>query len=79
MHSKTNLLTLHCGEEKCRVDCKATNMEPSKENGQLGLRRPELPSGSQGSVFKGKVKRRVLGPGSAHTQFSDWLIVRLTG
>lgn len=51
MHSKTNLLTLHCGEEKYRVDCKATNMEPSKENGQLGLKRPEHPSGSQGSVF----------------------------
>ena len=31
-------------------------MGPSKENGQLMLKRPTLPDGSWGKAFKGKVR-----------------------
>ena len=51
-HSKANLLTVGCGEEKYRVYCRA----PNKENRQLMLKRPELPSGFQGRVFKGNIR-----------------------
>ena len=34
---------------------------PSKENGQLMLKRSELPGGFQGRVFKGKMRERVAG------------------
>ena len=50
MCSKANL-TPGCGEGKyiyCRV--------PRKENVQLVLKRPELPDGFQGRVFKGTIK-----------------------
>ena len=41
-----------CGEGNCNVYCKA----PDKELGQLILRKPELPDGFQGNIFKGKVR-----------------------
>ena len=49
--SKANLLTLGCGEGKYSVYCKAPNVGPSKENGQLMRKRPKLPNGFQGSVL----------------------------
>ena len=54
--SKANPLTLGCGEGKHRVFSKASNMGPSKKNGQLMLKRPKVPNGFQGSVFKDSVK-----------------------
>ena len=48
MSSKANLLTSDCGERKYSIYCKA----PSKEYGQLMLRRHKLPDGFQGSVLK---------------------------
>ena len=53
-------LYCHCastGEGKCRVYCKP----PSKENGQVLLKRPELPDGFWGRAFKGKVREGVAG------------------
>ena len=38
-----NLLTSDCSEGKCRIYCRA----PSKEERQLMLKRPKLPSGFQ--------------------------------
>lgn len=50
---------------------KSIELIASKENGQLGLKRPELPNGSRGSVFQGQVRRRVLGSRiSSHSVFS---------
>ena len=46
--SKANFLTQDCGERKYSIYCKA----PSKEYGQLMLRRHKLPDGFQGSVLK---------------------------
>ena len=46
-HSKTNLLTSGCGEGNYSIVCRV----PSKEKGQLMLKRPEPPNGFQGSVF----------------------------
>ena len=57
MHSKANLLTLGCGEEKCSVYCRA----PSKESRQLVLKRPELPEGFQGKVFKNRMREGCCG------------------
>ena len=37
-------------------------MGPGKENGQLMIKRPELPDGFQVSVFKGKGRERVRVP-----------------
>lgn len=55
----------------CIVVKKSIELIASKENGQLGLKRPELPNGSQGSVFQGQVRRRVLGSRiSSHSIFS---------
>ena len=61
VHSKANLLAPGCGEGKYRVYCKAPNIGPTKEKGQLLNKRPELPDGFQGRVFKGKVRERVAG------------------
>ena len=52
MGSKAKLLTLGCGEGRVSIYCRA----PSKENGQLVLKRPELPNGFQGRGFKGSVR-----------------------
>ena len=57
MCSKANPLIPVCAEEKYR--------EPSKENGQLMLKRSELPDGFQGRVFKDRVRERVVGVCSA--------------
>ena len=47
------------------------NMGPSKENEQLMLKRPELPEGFQGRVFKGKVReKKSQGEWSASARFS---------
>ena len=51
MCSKANLLTPGC-EGKCSVYCRAL----SKESRQLVPKRPELPEGFQGNVFKNKVR-----------------------
>lgn len=53
-HSKTDLLVPDFSEGKDSTYCKA----PSKQHRQLTLKRPKLPDGFQGSVFKGKVKER---------------------
>ena len=48
---------------------------PNRQNRHLMLKRPELPDGFQGRVFKDSVRReghRV----SAHAQSSDWLVMR---
>ena len=50
------------------------NAGPNKKNGQLMLKRPELPDGFQGSVFKGKVRERVVGCG-----ISSCMSFRLVG
>ena len=55
MCSKANLLTP--GEKKVQHLLQV----PSKENGQLMLKGPELPDGFQGRVFKDSVGERVLG------------------
>ena len=46
---------------KCSIYCKTPNLGPSKENGQLMLKRPELPDGFWGRAFKGKVREGVAG------------------
>ena len=46
-HSKDNLLTPGCGEGKNSIYC----WVPSKENGQLVLKRPKLSYGFQGRFF----------------------------
>ena len=50
--SKANLLTQGCDEGKYNIYCRA----PSKENGQLMLKRPKLPNGIQGRGFKVSVR-----------------------
>ena len=57
MHSKSNLLTLGCGEGKVNIYFRA----PRKENGRRLLTRPKLPNGFQGKVFKDRVRERVVG------------------
>ena len=57
VHSEANLLTLRCGEAKYNVYCRAL----SKESRQLVLKRPELPEGFQGKVFKDRVREGVMG------------------
>lgn len=56
MHSKANLLTPGCDEGKYSDYCRT----PSKENGQLRLKRPELLHGFQEKVFKDSVGVRVV-------------------
>ena len=41
-----------CSEGKLSAYCRA----PSEDNGQFLLKRPELPDGIQGSVFKGNTR-----------------------
>ena len=47
MQSNAKALTLGCGEGKYSIYCRA----PSQENGQVMLRRPELPDGFWERVF----------------------------
>ena len=51
---------------------------PSKENGQLVLKRPELPDGFQGRVLKAALGgvRGLQATWSAHGPSPDWLGVR---
>lgn len=56
IHSKSNLLTPGCGEGKCNIYCKASDLGSSKEKGQLMLKRPNLSDWFQGRDFKGTVK-----------------------
>ena len=55
-------------EGKYSIYCSATN----KENGQLMLKRPELPNGFQGRVLKATLGVR----GAAPELSSNWLAVR---
>ena len=55
------LLTLDDGKVKYSVYCKASNMVPSKENGQLMLKRPGLPDCFQERGFKNRVMEMVVG------------------
>ena len=50
--AKPILLLPGCGEGKYKVYRRV----PSKENGQLVLKRPKLPDGFQARVFKGNVR-----------------------
>ena len=50
--SKASLPTLGCGEGSCSFYCKL----PSKDSRQLVLKRPELPYGFQGKVFKDRLR-----------------------
>ena len=61
MCSRANLPIPGCGKGKCSIYCKAFSVGPSKENRQLRLKRPKLPDGFQGRVFKDKVRERVAG------------------
>ena len=70
MHGKANLLTLGCGEGKYSIYRRA----PSKENGQLVLKRPKLPNGFQGRGFKYSVRE-----GAAGCVISLYTILRLIG
>lgn len=55
--SKANLLTPVCGEGKHSIFCRM----PSSENGQLMLKRSELPDNFEGRDFKVSVKEGVTG------------------
>ena len=55
--NKANLLIPGSGEGKYSINCRA----PSKESRQLVLRRPDLPKGFQGQVFKDRVREGVVG------------------
>ena len=50
-HSKANLLTPGGGEGKCSIYFRAI-----KEDRQLMLKRPKLPKGFQGKVFKDRLR-----------------------
>uniref|UniRef100_A0AC11BL97 Phosphatase and actin regulator 2 n=1 Tax=Ovis aries TaxID=9940 RepID=A0AC11BL97_SHEEP len=52
MRSNANIRTLDCGEGKYGIYCKVSNKGSNKENRQLMLKRPGLPSGFQGRAFK---------------------------
>ena len=54
MCCKANLVTLDCGEGKCSIYCWCQVRSP----GQPVLKRPELPEGLQGKVFKEKVREK---------------------
>ena len=56
-HSKVNLPTRGCDEGKDSICCKT----PSKEYGQLMLKKTRLSLGFQGRAFKGKGRKRVVG------------------
>lgn len=72
MHSKASLLTLSCGEVKYSL-LSGTHVGPSKVNGQLLLKRPELPDGFQGRAFKGRGERAGHRLCDQLTDISDWL------
>ena len=57
LQRKVNLLTLGCGEGKCGIYCRAS----SKESRQLVLESPELLEGSQGKLFKDRMRKRERG------------------
>ena len=69
-YSKVVLLTLGCSEGKFSVHCRV----PSKENGQLMLKRPELPDGFQGRGFKGSMRE-----GAAECVISLCTVLGLVG
>ena len=54
---EASLLTSGWGEGKYSIYCRV----PNKENGQLMLKRSELPNGFQGGGFKGSVREGALG------------------
>lgn len=58
---ESNLLTLDHGKVKYSVYCKASKMGPSKENGQLVLKRLGLYDGFQETGFKNCMTERVVG------------------
>ena len=58
---ESNLLTLDHGKVKNGVYCKASNMGPRKENGQLMLKRPGPSDGFQERGFKNCMMERVVG------------------
>ena len=58
---ESNLLTLDHGKVRYSVYCKTSKMGPSKENGQLVLKRPGLPDGFQERDFKNCMTERVVG------------------
>ena len=64
MHNKANLLTSDCGGG---AYCRAQN----KESRQLVLKRPELPDGFQGKVFKDKLREGSCG---VHAQLMEILL-----
>jgi len=55
-------------EGKYSIYCRA----PSKENGQLVLKRPELPNAFQGRVLKATLGAK----GAAPALSANWLVVR---
>ena len=74
--STASLLTLSCGEERYSIFCEASNTEPSKEHGQLMLKRPELLLPFREGFLKARWGRGLQGTWSAHWYSSDWLVVR---
>ena len=70
MSSKANLLTLGWQWGKYR----AWLAGPSRENGQLMFKKPELPDGLQKRVFKGKVREMI-----ARCVISLWTSFLLVG
>ena len=72
---ENNLLTLDDGKVKYSVYCKASNMVPSKENGQLMLKRPGLLIVFRKEVLKIVWWRWLWGTWSTCAKFSDLLLV----
>ena len=69
LHSKANQRTPGCGKESTAFIAGC----PSKENGQLMLKKPEILDGFQDSVFKDSVRERFSGCViSSHTIL--WLV-----
>ena len=66
MCSKANLLTPGCGEGEHSVDCRA----PSKEKGQLMLKRPKFLDDFLGRGFQCSVRE-----GAAGCVISSWAIL----
>ena len=54
---------------------KALKVGPSKESGQLMLKRLELPDDFKGCDFKDKMRERVAGCLISSRTSSDWLVV----
>ena len=68
LHSKTNLLTAGCGKGKYNISYRV----PSKENGLLILRSPDLPLDLRQGFLKTTFGMRI----AACARSSDWLVVR---